>query len=78
MEQNEDIRIIKQAYGIMKENRGIFENAFLLNVSCFDGITDDDYESGFYDYANSRYDNVYQIISAVFYSLIPHFEIGVK
>ena len=41
-------------------------------------ITDDDYESGFYDYANSRYDNVYQIVSAVFYSLIPHFEIGVK
>lgn len=41
-------------------------------------ITDDDYESGFYDAMNSKYDNVYLIVSAVFYSLIPHFEIGVR
>lgn len=43
-----------------------------------DPVTDDDYESGFYDEMNSKYDNVYQIVSAVFYSLIPHFEIGVR
>lgn len=41
-------------------------------------VNDDDYDAGFYDEMNSRYDNVYQIVSAVFYSLIPHFEIGVK
>ena len=41
-------------------------------------VNDDDYDAGFYDEMNSRYDSVYQIVSAVFYSLIPHFEIGVK
>jgi hypothetical protein len=41
-------------------------------------IYDDDYETGFYDELNSTRDGVYQISSAVFYSLIPHFEIGVK
>ena len=41
-------------------------------------IADDDYVAGFYDEMNSRYDTVYQIVSAVFYSLIPHFEIGVR
>lgn len=49
---------------------GEYENA--------EPINDDDYEAGFYDYVNSRRDGVYKIISAVFYSLIPHFEIGVK
>lgn len=41
-------------------------------------INDDDYEAGFYDDMNSKYDDVYQIVSVVFYSLIPHFEIGVR
>lgn len=41
-------------------------------------IVDDDYEAGFYDEMNSKYDNIYQIVSAAYYSLIPHFEIGVR
>ncbi len=44
MKQNENIKIIKQAYDIMNKNSGIYENAYLLNVSCFDGISDDDYK----------------------------------
>ena len=41
-------------------------------------ILDDDFDSGFYDEINSSHDNIFQIVSAVFYSLIPHFEIGVR
>lgn len=41
-------------------------------------INDDDYEAGFYDEINSTQDNIHSIISVNFYSLIPHFEIGVK
>ena len=41
-------------------------------------INDDDYETGFYDYVNSTLDNVYLIVSAAFYGLIPHFEIGAR
>ena len=43
-----------------------------------DPIVDDNYESGFYDEMNNKFDDVYQIVSATFYSLIPHFEIGVR
>lgn len=41
-------------------------------------INDDDYETGFYDYINSTLDDVYLIVSAAFYGLIPHFEIGAR
>ena len=41
-------------------------------------IYDDDYETGFYDDINSTRDGVHQIVTAVFYELIPHFEIGVR
>ena len=43
-----------------------------------DPINDDEYETGFYDYINSMLDDVYLIVSAAFYSLIPHFEIGAR
>lgn len=39
-------------------------------------IADESYESGFYNYMNKNYDGVYKITSSVFYSLLPHFEIG--
>lgn len=41
-------------------------------------ISDDDFETGFFDEMNSKYDGVYQIVSVAHYSLIPHFEIGVR
>lgn len=43
-----------------------------------DPVNDDDYESGFYDHVYSRYDNVYRIVSAAWYGLIPHYEIGAR
>lgn len=39
-------------------------------------VDDCDYESGFYHEMNDSYDGVYLITSAVFYDLLPHFEIG--
>lgn len=41
-------------------------------------ICDTDYESGFYDAMNAANDDVHLITSAVFYGLIPHYEIGGK
>lgn len=39
-------------------------------------VIDDDYESGFYQFMNDTYDGVYRVKSAVYYDLLPHFEIG--
>lgn len=39
---------------------------------------DEDFDSGFYQRVNTDYDGIYKINSAVFYSLLPHFEIGGK
>ena len=39
-------------------------------------ISDDQYDSGLYHAMNDEYDGIYMINSAVFYGLIPHFEIG--
>lgn len=41
-------------------------------------INDDDYTTGFYDYMNKTYDEVFSITSAAKYSLIPHFEVMAK
>lgn len=41
-------------------------------------ICDADYESGFYDAMNASNDGVHLITSAVYYDLIPHYEIGGK
>lgn len=41
-------------------------------------IRDADYESGFYDAMNASNDGVHLITSAVYYGLIPHYEIGGK
>jgi len=38
-------------------------------------ISDSDYEPGFYNYMNHKYDNVFAITGCTKYSLIPHFEI---
>lgn len=39
-------------------------------------IDDDEYDEGLYNALNEAQDGVYMISSAVFYGLIPHFEIG--
>lgn len=38
-------------------------------------ILDDDFKDGFYNYMKSQYDFVFSVEEAVFYSVIPHFEI---
>lgn len=40
-----------------------------------DVIADDDFEDGFYNHMNSKYDYCYAITSVGFYKTIPHFEI---
>ena len=37
---------------------------------------EDDYDEGLYHHMNKTYDGVYMIQSCMFYSVIPHFEIG--
>ena len=39
-------------------------------------VSEDDYESGYYHEMNNAHDGVHMVVSAAFYSLIPHFEIG--
>lgn len=39
-------------------------------------IDGEDFDSGLYNELNTNYDGVYMISSAVFYGLLPHFEIG--
>ena len=41
-------------------------------------ICDSDYNGGFYDAMNAENDDVHLITSAVYYGLIPHYEIGGK
>lgn len=38
-------------------------------------IADDDYKSGFFNYMNKTYDNVFAITNCSKFNLIPHFEI---
>lgn len=39
-------------------------------------IADEDYDQGLYHHMNDELDDVHMIVSAIFYSLLPHFEIG--
>lgn len=39
-------------------------------------ISDEEYDSGLYHAMNDEHDGIYMISSAVFYGLLPHFEIG--
>lgn len=41
-------------------------------------LSDDDYDSGMYDYMNKNYDNVYMVRGCSWHSLIPHFEVVVR
>ena len=39
-------------------------------------VSEDDYESGYYHEMNTVYDGVHMVVSAAYFQLIPHFEIG--
>lgn len=39
-------------------------------------VCEDDYESGYYHEMNNVHDGVYMVVSAAYFPLIPHFEIG--
>ena len=39
-------------------------------------VSEDDYESGYYHEMNTLHDGVHMVVSAAFFPLIPHFEIG--
>ena len=39
-------------------------------------VSEDDYESGYYHEMNTLYDGVHMVVSAAYFPLIPHFEIG--
>ena len=41
-------------------------------------VKDSDFRSGFFNYMNRAYDNVFAITSAAKFNLIPHFEIGAR
>jgi len=49
---------------------------FVVGDHQTDPVSDDDYDEGLYHHLNSTMDNVYMITSKVFYSLLPHYEIG--
>lgn len=39
-------------------------------------VSEDDYESGYYHELNNIHDGVHMVVSAAYFPLIPHFEIG--
>lgn len=39
-------------------------------------VKEDDYESGYYHEMNKDHDGVHMVVSAAYFPLIPHFEIG--
>ena len=46
------------------------------DYSITEPVSEDDYESGYYHDMNNAHDGVHMVVSAAFFPLIPHFEIG--
>ena len=46
------------------------------DFSLIEPVSEDDYESGYYHEMNNTHDGVHMVVSAAYFSLIPHFEIG--
>ena len=46
------------------------------DYSLSEPVSEDDYESGYYHDMNNAYDGVHMVVSAAYFPLIPHFEIG--
>ena len=46
------------------------------DYSMSEPVSEDDYESGYYHEMNNAHDGVYMVVSAAYFPLIPHFEIG--
>lgn len=70
-----------KAYGQMEDPRGFFTFNpacdFMAAGNFFSApVRDDDYDEGLYQAMNQAQNEVYKIVSAAFFGLIPHFEIG--
>lgn len=70
-------------YAALENPAGYFtfkpeQDFFYVGSVAASTYSEDDYEddNGLYHHMNKRYDGVYMIQSEMFYSLIPHFEIG--
>lgn len=46
------------------------------DYSIAEPVSEDDYESGYYHEMNNIHDGVHMVVSAAYFPLIPHFEIG--
>lgn len=46
------------------------------DYSMAEPVSEDDYESGYYHEMNNAHDGVHMVVSAAYFPLIPHFEIG--
>jgi hypothetical protein len=46
------------------------------DYSMAEPVSEDDYESGYYHEMNNVHDGVHMVVSAAYFPLIPHFEIG--
>ena len=74
--------VTPKAYSHLISPEGYFtfkpETDFFVvgNYASTEPIDDDDYDEGLYHAMNEAEDGVYMITSAVYYSLLPHFEIG--
>lgn len=78
-----DVQYIgEKAYSALDDPQGYFtfkaESDFIIVGSHAQPtpISDDDYDEGLYHEMNAEFDDVYMITFAVYYGLLPHFEIG--
>ena len=46
------------------------------DYSTAEPVSEDDFESGYYHEMNNAHDGVHMVVSAAYFPLIPHFEIG--
>lgn len=70
-----------KAYAKLESPDGFFtfkpeRDFFVKGDHATDPIADEDYDQGLYHHMNDELDDVHMIVSAIFYSLLPHFEIG--
>lgn len=73
-----------KAYAALDDPAGYFTlcpaRDFIVAGSCplEQPVSEDDYENGLFHALNRERDGVYQITSAVWYSLLPHFEVEAR
>lgn len=73
-----------KAYAALVDPTGYFTfcpaQDFVVAGSCplEQPVAEDDYENGLFHALNRKRDEVYQITSAAWYGLLPHFEVGAR